>query len=96
MPERITEEELKQMRQEALDQRGLYGKFIVFKADASGTHIEPNSKPLTDVFVLRPERDVHAREALRAYARSSSYEQSTRRLAHDLFAWLDAIEQKEK
>lgn len=44
--------------------KGLYGKYKIEKAD--GTPTDPNAQ----YFVLRADTDVHARLALRTYARS--------------------------
>lgn len=45
-----------------MDKRGLYGKYIIFKAD--GSEGDPEAK----YFVLRVDTDKHARKALLAYA----------------------------
>lgn len=44
---------------------------------------------VTDCFVLVPGKDVHAREALKQYARSVRYENAE--LANDLYRWLAEI-----
>ena len=44
--------------------RGIYGKYKISKAD--GTPVDPEAK----YFVLRYDKDKHARVALEAYARS--------------------------
>lgn len=84
----FTEGDLRKLREDASDRRGLYQKFVAFKCE-DGKIV---GDPLTDVFVLRPDRDVHAREALRAYARSAGHEEPTRNLARDLGAWLARLD----
>jgi len=44
--------------------KGLYGKYRITKADGSPTD------PKAQYFVLRADTDIHARIALRAYAKS--------------------------
>ena len=61
--------------------KGLYSKYIVLRKDgkrADGIF-----------FVLKPEADVHARVALRAYAEACI--ESDPALADDIFALLDLI-----
>lgn len=57
---------------------GLHGKYIVRKADTG--------EPVFDCFVLRPDRDPHARKALTAYMTSVAGENPA--LANDLAVWL--------
>jgi hypothetical protein len=59
------------------NQRGLYCKYLVRHAD--GTPLSPGL-----VFVLRPDRDPAAWNALREYALSTD----NHALAGDLLAWL--------
>ncbi len=70
------------------DQQGFYGKYMVRKATttAAGTRTGP---PLTDVFVLRPEKDSAALEVLGLYARLTS----NLELAADLRAWIRRIKE---
>ena len=70
------------------DQQELYGKYIVKRATttAAGTRTGP---PLTDVFVLRPEKDAAALGALARYA-SLTLNQG---LASDLRAWIQCIQE---
>lgn len=64
--------------QEAHD--GLKRKYIVFKSDTG--------EPVENCFVLRPDRDRAARDALRAYIVSTE----NLELAMDLDAWLKSLE----
>lgn len=57
--------------------KGLYGKYIILKADT-------NKKIDGDAFVLRPDRDPAAIAALRAYARATN----NKALADDIIAWI--------
>lgn len=58
------------------DKRGLYGKYIITKADGT---------PVTDrCFVLKPDKDPAAVAALQAYAAATDDEQ----LRDDLYAWV--------
>lgn len=58
---------------------GLRRKYIVFKSDTG--------KPVENCFVLRPDRDRAARDALRAYIVSTD----NLDLARDLDDWLNAL-----
>lgn len=58
------------------EQRGLYGKFIIEKAN--GEPLDPEAQ----YFVLNYAQDPHARAALRAYAKSVQSENPD--LARDL------------
>lgn len=61
------------------DRRGLYSKYVVTK----------DGKPIDgDCFVLRPDRDEAAREALRAYATHTR----NQILSQDIRRWLMMIE----
>lgn len=65
---------------------GLYPKFIVTKS---------NGAAIDDfVFVLRPERDIHAVRALQAYVESLEAEQPGSKLVEDLRLMLSRIEGK--
>ena len=68
-------------------QRGLYGKFNVRKWELGGNLGAKLSDPITDCFVLRPDRDPDAVIALRFYATLTSNSE----LADDLTAWLDEM-----
>lgn len=57
---------------------GLYPKYTVVKTETGET--------VSGVFVLKPEKDIHARIALLAYSQSVQFENPT--LAQDLDAWL--------
>lgn len=61
--------------------RGLYNKFTVIK--------ESTGEVIDDCFVLRPDRDEHARAALLAYAKSCEFDNPV--LHAELLAWLDYI-----
>ena len=63
-------------------ERGLYGKYIVIKIDGE------DNEPLTDVFVLRPEKDPVALVAIRAYANTTDNAE----LARGLFEWANDIQ----
>lgn len=60
------------------DDAGLYGKYEVHK----------NGEPVTDCFVLRPDRDQAARIALLAYAAATD----DLSLRSDLLEWVQAIQ----
>jgi hypothetical protein len=63
---------------------GLYGKYRITKSDGS---------PVTGFkFVLSPETDPAAREALRTYA----FETPNHKLADDIAVWLMSIESEAK
>lgn len=62
-------------------ERGLYGKFVVFKQGEDGL-----TGPLGGCFILRPTNDPAARKALSAYAEAVHRENPT--LASDLRQWL--------
>jgi hypothetical protein len=66
------------------DKPGLYGKYIVKKANGEPTD------PGAQYFVLRIDSDPHARQAIRAYAQSIKDDNPT--LAADLLRWSDAWE----
>ena len=62
--------------------KGLYGKYNVTKA---------NGKPVAaeaQYFVLRVDTDVHARRAMRAYARSIEKHGGDTKLVRDIWRWL--------
>lgn len=59
-------------------ERGLYGKYVVAKADTM--------EVLNGCFVLRPEKDMAARHAILMYA--GYVHNSNRTLADDLRAWV--------
>jgi len=61
-------------------QQGLIGKYDILKTN--GTPVDPDAQ----YFVLRIDTDVHARLALRAYARSVFSDNPT--LARDIRRWL--------
>lgn len=61
--------------------QGLYAKYNVTKAD--------DGSVVDGCFVLRPDRDPHARVALQAYAESCQEENPA--LAADIFRWLIQI-----
>lgn len=63
--------------------RGLYHKYDVTNAE-TGEELEG------EIFVLRVDRDPHAREAVRAYARSVRNENA--QLADDLERWVHNCE----
>lgn len=64
-----------------MDKRGLYGKYIIFKAD--GSEGDPEAK----YFVLRVDTDKHARKALLAYANSVKQENPV--LAKDIIKYYE-------
>jgi hypothetical protein len=61
---------------------GLYAKYKVTKVSTG--------EDIRDCFVLRPDRDEHARAALRAYA--ESIREENEELAMHLATWMDEIE----
>lgn len=61
---------------------GLYGKYKVTKVSTG--------EDVAICFVLRPDRDEHARAALRAYA--ESIREENEELAMHLTTWMDEIE----
>ncbi len=63
------------------EQKGLYGKYVITKADGSPT------APEADYFVLRLDTDPAARHAARTYARNIQSKNPT--LAKDLRARCD-------
>jgi len=69
---------------------GLYGKYQVRKLRRSEYFQMdmPQGPTLTDVFVLRPERDPAAFKALACYAAETPSDE----LAADLWKWLKRIE----
>jgi hypothetical protein len=69
-----------------MDNRGLYGKYRIEKAD--GSPVDPNAV----YFTLRLDSDPHARAAIRAYIESCRGEQPE--LAKDLEVMLKKIEKK--
>lgn len=69
-----------------MDQKGLYGKYIIQKAD--GEPVDPKAV----YFTLRLDTDPHAREAVRAYIRSCKAEQPE--LARDLEDLLKRLGQR--
>ena len=67
---------LKQYLTQIDEYAGLKSKFLVFKAD-TGERIE-------NCFVLRPDKDCAAVEALRAYAEATE----NKTLAEDIYNWI--------
>lgn len=65
------------------NERGLYVKYIVTKADSG--------ELVNSCFVLRPSKDPHAYAALKAYAESCKTDNPT--LWNDIQRWLNVIEQ---
>lgn len=63
--------------------KGLYGKYILYKADTREEVTE-------DYFVLRPDRDPAAIFALLAYAEATD----NKKLAKDLAEWVIALTSK--
>jgi hypothetical protein len=61
--------------------KGLYGKYIVHKNDLT---------PIYDCFVLRPDKDLSAVVALRAYAAATE----NKKLAEDIYNWIGRLEYK--
>lgn len=70
----------KQQEKEPCDNEGLKLKYNVFKADTN--------EPVYDCFVLRPQKDYAAKEALRAYAEATQNEV----LSADIRNWLREME----
>ena len=68
--------------------KGFYPKYIVIKVDGNDNEWRLDAEPLTDVFVLRPEKDRAALVALQAYADATTNEV----LADDLYVWISHIE----
>ena len=67
---------------------GLYGKYIVRKiVGAVGGELVVGDQ-LTDVFVLRPEKDPVAIVAIRAYANATDNAE----LARELFEWANKVQ----
>lgn len=60
--------------------KGLKAKYLVFKADTGGK--------VDNCFVLRPDKDPVAVEALRAYARNTDNET----LAENIYKWVGKVE----
>lgn len=72
---------------------GLYGKYCVFKSkDVSVNKLGgfEARQPLTDCFVLRPEKDGAARAAVLHYAMAC--EQDSPQLASELREWIAKLE----
>ncbi len=61
------------------ENKGVYSKYLVCHADGTGVSGR--------YFVLKPEKDLAARKALRVYAE----EVDDAILARDLFSWLDNL-----
>ena len=57
--------------------KGIYSKYIIGKAD--GSRVDPDA----DYFVLRIDKDKHARKALKAYA--DSIKEENPRLSEDIY-----------
>ena len=66
--------------------KGLYGKYIIYPAEALGRLDE--YRPIEDAFVLRPGKDHIAREALAHYATRTPNAD----LRSDLWEWLYRLE----
>ncbi|MEH1780398.1 MAG: hypothetical protein V7L26_15035 [Nostoc sp.] len=66
---------------------GLFGKYIIQKAD--GTSIDPSAQ----YFVLRPDTDIAARVAIRAYIQVLSDEDAV--LKQDLIDWIKRLDDKD-
>ena len=71
--------------------QGLYGKYLVRELGGFLNGQRTAGPPLTDVFVLRPEKDPAALKALFAYAA----ETSNLELSSDLLAWCQRIVARE-
>jgi hypothetical protein len=89
---------LEKGEKKAKDPKGLYGKYVIFKArDVQFQEKKPHYNVLFDAvalegcFVLRPEKDKAARKALGTYAVSGIDPE----LCNDLVAWIKKLE-KEK
>lgn len=65
------------------DQKGLYGKYIIHKAD--GSPVDPKAK----YFVLRLDKDPHAQKAELAYYDSILHENP--KLAIDIINWMNDV-----
>ena len=70
-----------------MDQRGIYGKYLVEKSD--GSPVDPKAI----YFTLRLDTDPHARAAVRAYATSCQAENPD--LAADLINLLEELEHEQ-
>ena len=70
-----------------MDQRGIYGKYLVEKSD--GSPVDPKAI----YFTLRLDTDPHARAAVRAYAISCQAENPD--LAADLINLLEELEHEQ-
>ncbi len=68
------------------ENEGVYGKYIIAKAD--GTPVDP----MACYFVLRLDRDGHARTAMRLYADTLRACQGDNPLSSDITAALDALQ----
>jgi len=66
---------------------GLFGKYIIQKTD--GTPIDPNAQYL----VLRPDTDIAARVAIRAYIQALSDENAV--FKQDLIDWIKRLDDKD-
>ena len=64
------------------ENRGLYQKYIVLKADTG--------KEVVDCFILRPKKDPAAVAALREYARVTD----NKNLANDILLWIEAVKEE--
>lgn len=64
-----------------MEPKGLFPKYVVTKADGT---------PVDNAFILRPDRDQHARKALLAYA--ESVRESNPELCGDLVSWVNELE----
>jgi hypothetical protein len=71
---------------EQADQKGIYGKYIIQKAD--GTPVDPHAV----YFTLRLDTDEWARRAMKEYAIACGEEQPE--LAKDIWRLLSKIERK--
>jgi hypothetical protein len=70
------------------DKPGLYGKYIIKKANGEPTD------PAAQYFVLRIDSDPHARHAIQAYAESIKDDNPA--LAEDLLRWSNAWERHDR
>ena len=66
------------------EQKGLFNKYTIINNE-TGKEVEGS------YFVLKPETDEDAREAIRAYA----YLTKNEKLAEDLFGWMYELEREE-
>lgn len=73
-----------------INERGLYGKYVVRKIESrsSLSGLGTLGRPLTDVFVLSPEKDPTALAALIHYAALTPNVE----LAADLQTWIELIQ----